>query len=562
MSEAALDPFEGRLASLWSRITAFAAKWPGLTSAFLGMVAALGYPPVHGWWVALPALAFWIAHLRKASGWRGALWIGWTFGWAHLTLANNWIATAFTYQAEMPEMLGWVAVPLLCIYLAVYPALAALVAHLLARRSGVLAFGAVLSSAWIVTEWLRSWVFTGYPWPPLGLMLLGGWDWPGIAMLLPMLGTYALSGLAIVIAGLLLSAFWSRRWGPSALLASSIVIVMAFSPTSFERTFVERSTFPIPDPSKYTDINYTLVQPLILQEEINDGSKFEEQFQRIARLTTKNSDQSRLVLWPESAVPDYLEDGYPQRYYTRMTAGADPVFARERIGTVIGPQSTLLTGVVNLNIGLGEDGIPRALSARNSVLAMNGEGKITHHYGKEHLVPYGEYLPMEDILGAIGLSRLTSGTIPYIPGPGPQTLDLGEHGKAGIQICYEIVFSGQVVDEDNRPDYLFNPSNDGWFGSWGPPQHLAQARMRAIEEGLPVLRSTTTGISAVIDANGNVIQHIASGEADAIHGQIPSAKPPTLFSKLGNALPLMWAALLAALGLGVPRLLALRSARS
>ena len=124
---------------------------------------------------------------------------------------------------------------------------------------------------------------------------------------------------------------------------------------------------------------------------------------------------------------------------------------------------------------------------------MNGGGEITHHYAKEHLVPYGEYLPMEDILGAIGLSRLTSGTIPYIPGPGPETLDLGEHGKAGIQICYEIVFSGQVVDQDNRPDYLFNPSNDGWFGSWGPPQHLAQARMRAIEEGLPVLRSTPAG---------------------------------------------------------------------
>jgi len=515
-------------------------------------VAALGYPPVHGWWIALPALALWIAHLRKASGWRGALWIGWTFGWAHLTLANNWIATAFTYQAEMPEVLGWVAVPLLCIYLAVYPALASLAAHLLARRSGVLAFGAVLASAWIVTEWLRSWVFTGYPWPPLGLLWLGSWETPGAARLLPWLGTYALSGMAIFISAFFLAAVVERSSPKNARVLAALSVCIAWIVPMF-----------IPDRAEQkTDINYTLVQPLIPQEEINDGSKFEEQFQRIARFTAKNSDQSRLVLWPESAVPDYLEDGYPQRYYTRMTAGADPVFARERIGTVIGPQSTLLTGVVNLNIGPGEDGIPRALSARNSVLAMNGGGEITHHYAKEHLVPYGEYLPLEDILGAIGLSRLTSGTIPYIPGPGPETLGLGEHGKAGIQICYEIVFSGQVVDQDNRPDYLFNPSNDGWFGSWGPPQHLAQARMRAIEEGLPVLRSTTTGISAVIDANGNVVQHIASGEADAIHGQIPAAKAPTLFSKLGNALPLMWAALLAALGLGVPRLLALRSARS
>ncbi|UAB78277.1 apolipoprotein N-acyltransferase [Erythrobacter sp. SCSIO 43205] len=558
MSDAALDPGDSRLASVWSRITEFASKWPGLTSAFLGLVAALGYPPVHGWWIALPALALWIAHLRQASGWRGALWIGWSFGWAHLTLANNWIATAFTYQSDMPELLGWVAVPLLCIYLAVYPALAALVAHLLARRSGVLAFGAVLASAWIVTEWLRSWVFTGYPWPPLGLILLGDWDSAGMATLLPWLGTYALSGLTLFYAAFLAflpSAPWSKRRWEMVLVAAAFLGNLAFLMERDDR----RVRLDLIDK---TDINYTLVQPLIPQEEINDGSKFEEQFQRIARLTAKNSDQSRLVLWPESAVPDYLEDGYPQRYYTRMTAGADPAFARARIGTVIGPQSTLLTGVVNLNIGEGEDGIPRALSARNSVLAINGEGEITDHYAKEHLVPYGEYLPMEDILGAIGLSRLTSGTIPYIPGPGPETLDLGIHGKAGIQICYEIVFSGQVVDQDNRPDYLFNPSNDGWFGSWGPPQHLAQARMRAIEEGLPVLRSTTTGISAVIDANGNVTQHIASGEADAIHGQIPEAKAPTLFSKLGNALPLIWAAVLATLGLGLPRLLALRSARS
>ncbi|KEO89833.1 acyltransferase [Erythrobacter longus] len=553
MADQALNTSQSRLGSYWSRVTQFAQRWPGLTSGLLGLIVALGYPPVHGWWVALPALALWIAHLRTSPNWKSALWRGWTFGWAHLTLANNWIATAFTYQSDMPEILGWVAVPLLCVYLAVYPALAALAAHLLGRRGDVRTFGSVLAAAWIVTEWLRSWVFTGYPWPPLGLMLLGGWETPGLARLLPWIGTYALSGLVIWIALLLL---WSATApmpsrGHRAFLAFGVVFGGVVLPMTTFRPSAEE-----------TDINYTLVQPLIPQDELNDGSKFEEQFQRIARLTAKNADQSRLVLWPESAVPDYLEDGYPQRYYTRMTAGADPDFARRRIGVVIGPQSTLLAGVVNLNIGEGSDGIPRALSARNSVIAMNGEGDITNHYAKAHLVPYGEYLPMEQVLGAIGLSRLTSGTIPYIPGPGPQTLDLGEHGKAGIQICYEIVFSGQVVDRDNRPDYLFNPSNDGWFGSWGPPQHLAQARMRAIEEGLPVLRSTTTGISAVIDANGNVVQHVPSGEAGALHGLIPEAASPTLFSKLGNALPLMWAGLLALLGLGLPRLLALREPRS
>ncbi|MFN7159843.1 MAG: apolipoprotein N-acyltransferase, partial [Erythrobacter cryptus] len=159
------------------------------------------------------------------------------------------------------------------------------------------------------------------------------------------------------------------------------------------------------------------------------------------------------------------------------------------------------------------------------------------------------------------LSRLVAGSIDYVPGPGPRTLDLGAHGKAGIQICYEIVFSGEVVDRANRPDYIFNPSNDGWFGWWGPPQHLAQARMRALEEGLPVLRSTTTGISAVIDAGGIVRGAIGPGKADKLEGLVPAAKPPTLFARLGHWLTLGWAGLLIGLGLALPRVLALARAR-
>lgn len=520
-------------------------RFPGYSAVVLGLFGACAYPPVYLWPFGLAALAGFVWLLHDAPTWRAALMRGWLFGWAHLTLANNWIATAFTYQSEMPAMLGWLAVPLLCIYLAAYPALAALGAHLLARRAPLWAFGLVLAGAWIVTEWLRGWAFTGYPWPPLGLMLLGWWDTPGLARLLPWLGTYALSGLTIAIVVAFLALARSRRsW--LSYGAVNLLIAAMFVPA-----------FPGADAE--TDVRYTLVQPLIPQDEINDGSKYEEQFERIARLTAKGREQSRLVLWPESAVPDYLEDGYPERYYLQMTVRGDPVFARERIGKVIGPQSTLLTGVVNLDIGTKEDGTLGAVSARNSVLALSGAGTITHHYAKAHLVPYGEYLPMKPLLEPLGLARLVAGTIDYVPGPGPRTLDLGEQGKAGIQICYEIVFSGHVADRKNRPDYIFNPSNDGWFGRWGPPQHLAQARLRAIEEGLPVLRSTTTGISAVIDADGVVQGAIASGKADALHGRIPAAKPPTLFAQFGHALTLGWAAVLLALGLGLPRVLARRA---
>jgi apolipoprotein N-acyltransferase len=232
---------------------------------------------------------------------------------------------------------------------------------------------------------------------------------------------------------------------------------------------------------------------------------------------------------------------------------------------VIGPQSTLLTGVVFLNIAPRPGNDPGAVSARNSVMALDGEGQIVGGYDKAHLVPYGEYLPLRPILEPLGLSRLVAGAIDYLPGPGPRTLDLGVHGKAGVMICYEIVFSGAVADKANRPDYIFNPSNDGWFGWWGPPQHLAQARLRAIEEGLPVLRSTTTVISAVIDANGVVRGHIGMGKADKLDGLVPAAKPPTLFGQWGHLLTIGWAALLIAFGLGqglwLPRMLALVRAR-
>ncbi|MFN9716370.1 MAG: apolipoprotein N-acyltransferase, partial [Sphingomonadales bacterium] len=261
-----------------------------------------------------------------------------------------------------------------------------------ARRQPLWAFGLVLSGAWVLAEWARGTFFTGYPWPPLGLMLLGGWDTQGIARYLTITGTYSFSGLTLLIAAGLLAVLIERRWvnafGLTLLVALGMIAPLKQQPPQTE------------------GIRYTLVQPLLKQSEINDGSKFEEQFARIVALTNKGTNpdrnQSRIVLWPESAIPDYLEPGYPTRYYLQMTAGADPEFARKRIGRVIGPQSTLLTGVVNLEIATREDGTKGAVSARNSVIALNGAGTITHSYAKAHLVPYGEYLPMRPLLEPLG----------------------------------------------------------------------------------------------------------------------------------------------------------------
>jgi apolipoprotein N-acyltransferase len=276
---------------------------------------------------------------------------------------------------------------------------------------------------------------------------------------------------------------------------------------------------------------------------LNEPAHYEDNFLKTAELTLPHErGGTRLVLWPESGLPDYIREGYPARYYNATTAGADPLFARMRLARVIGPGSMLLTGTTELEIENG-----RAVGAYNSVTALDGSGAIRASYAKARLVPYGEYLALRWLLEPLGAARLVPGALDFLPGPGPQTLDLGQWGRAGVQVCYEIIFSGRVADRGDRPDYIFNPSNDGWFGSWGPPQHLAQARLRAIEEGLPVLRATTTGISAIIDARGVVREHAPMHQAKRIEAMVPPAAPPTPFALLGNLLALGWAMVFLAL---------------
>lgn len=505
-----------------------AGFWPFLTghprSAALGLgfLAATGFEPLGLWPLALAAMAMFAALAADAHDPKRAAWLGWLFGLSHFTFGNNWIATAFTHQAEMPAVLGWVAVPLLSLYLALFPALAALGARALAGRGFGWAFALAFGGCWSVSEMLRATVFTGYAWNPFAMVLLGPFDRPGLAALSPWMGTYALSGLAVFLA-----AAWAVLLRERRIIVAALVAILVAAGMYLPAGQLREGT-----------VRFTLVQPDIHQHRLNDPRYYEANYVRLANLSQpREPDAERLVLWPESGLADYLRPGYPQPYYERTTALGDPAFARQRIGRTIGPGSVLLTGAVDLEIVGG-----RAVGAYNAVTALGDNGTILAGYAKAHLVPYGEYLPMRPLLEPLGLSRLVAGTIDFIPGPGPRTLDLGAAGEAGIQICYEIVFSGEVVERGNRPDYIFNPSNDGWFGRFGPPQHLAQARMRAIEEGLPVLRSTTTGISAVIDGRGVVRDYLPLHRTGRIDGTIPPALPPTPFARLGNLLPLLWAA--------------------
>jgi apolipoprotein N-acyltransferase len=522
-----------RMPALHSLLTRLFAC-PRLCALALGALAALGFEPLHLWPLTLLAISGLIALIGRATTGRQAAVIGWLFGVGHFTLGNNWIATAFTYQAKMPGWLGWIAVAGLALYLALFPALAALASWQLFRGSyASLVTG--FAASWIVTEWLRSWLFSGYAWNPLGMVAMGPFARPGLATLAPWLGTYGLSGLIVLLAGAWLIALlrWRLDWrGALLTLLPEVLMLMPGGGSGADGT-----------------VPFTLVQPDFRQEALDDPAQWESQFVKIAGLSAAQSrGEPRLVLWPESGVPDFLREGYPPNYYEGTTFGSDPRLARQRLGGTLVPGSLLLTGSTDLEMRNGG-----VAAGRNVVTALDSAGTIRGSYAKAHLVPGGEYLPLRPWLEPLGLSRLVPGNLDFWPGRGPATLELGRFGKAGAQICYEIIFSGQVTDRHHRPDYLFNPSNDGWFGSFGPPQHLAQARMRAIEEGLPILRATTTGISAVIDADGVVRAFVPRHVAGRLDGLIPPAHAPTLFARLGNMLPLCWALLLLVVSLVATR---------
>ncbi|HJS11393.1 apolipoprotein N-acyltransferase [Sphingopyxis sp.] len=533
-----------------SRIAAFADRWPKLVALLLGAVSATGFAPLHLWPLTLLALAGWMALVARSPKGSRALGVGWAFGVGHFVVGLNWIATAFTYQAAMPAWLGWIAVSLLSLYLAVYPALAAWGAWMVRRwgepatrltaPSYILAFAGL----WTLTEWLRSWVFTGFAWNPLGAIAIG------FAQPTQLIGTYGLSGLVVLVAAIYVLPYFQRRMTgeapPEISERKQLLYQLAFGGTVaiFMALAYFNSLSPYERKSEAGTIPITVVQPNVGQEDKWEGSKADLNFEKLARLTTPKDDTPRLILWPEAAVPDYLEAGYPAPYYDRS-----PVEARLRLTQLMNAQDLMLLGALKLELDKSGD----VVGARNAVMTVHADGTLGPRYDKAHLVPYGEYLPMRPILSAIGLSRLAPGDIDFWPGPGARTLDLGAFGRAGLQICYEIIFSGQVVDRAHRPDFIFNPSNDAWFGSWGPPQHLAQARLRAIEEGLPVVRSTPTGISAVIDADGRVLESLPMHRAGRIDTTLPPAHAPTLFARYGNLLPVGFALLLLALAIAFRR---------
>jgi apolipoprotein N-acyltransferase len=577
-----------------------------LVAVVAGAIAALGFEPTALWPLTLIGVAVLVGLIDTAKAPGRSAVLGWGFGVGHFTTGLGWIATAFTFQAKMPPILGWVTVVLLAMFLSLYIGLAAYLARRFA--SGAVARVFVLAAAWMLAEWLRGWVLSGFAWNPLGSAWLSA---PGIAQLAANGGALALSGLMVLAAGGLWliirpnSVPGVRVIGGGMVLA---VIIAGFAGSGREQSFYypDASTLFVVQPNIGQDVKYDpskeeahlvtyleLTRTALAAAASNPDDAFGRSAQVDAAVMALEFDKlapddnaavpglappqataptkkkpaapaaaaaqparpeattaaaapaaaqdpaianrpGALVIWSESAVPYLVEEDSA---------------ARARLAAAIGPNDLLLFGGVAAD--RARDG--KIVSLSNSLFALDAKGRIRGRYDKAHLVPLGEYVPARSLMTALGVARLAPGDLDFKPGPGPRSLDLPGFTRVGVQICYEIIFPGAVVDAARRPGWIVNISNDAWFGPSGPPQHLAQARLRAIEEGLPIVRATPTGISAVIDANGRVVASEAPGKIGVISVSLPPPLPATLFARFGHQTSAVLGLLFAALGLVIDR---------
>jgi apolipoprotein N-acyltransferase len=505
MTDAALAP-----ASTIGRLTAVAAWLAALTgwrrivaAALLGGLATLALPPAY----VVPALfvAFsgllWL--LDGVATRRGAFVVGWCFGFFHFLIGLYWVSFALLVDIARFWWLMPVAVTGLPILLAIFPGLATLFLHA-TRLSGlarVLAF-AVL---WTIAEWLRGHVFTGFPWN------LIGYSWAAATPMLQMAavtGIYGLSLLTVAVAALpaALADPAERRGRVVGALALGLALLGVIAGAGALR-LAGAQTASVPG------VVLRLVQPNIDQKLKFHGDERLAIFQRLLELSqSPGAERVTDLLWPETAVPFLLDGDLP---------------ALGAIGMVTPPNGVTLTGAPWRSQGTSPQ--PRY---HNSLLAIDHDGTIVGTYDKAHLVPFGEYMPLRRWLP---IEAIAAGSLDFTPGPGPRTLHLPGLPPVGPLICYEAIFPRAVADEADRPAWLLNLTNDGWYGrTAGPHQHFAIAAVRAVEEGVPLVRAANTGISGVVDPYGRVVAHLGLGVAGVLDATLPAAIDAPPYARFGD----------------------------
>ena len=470
------------------------------------MFAALALPPLYVLPVLLVSFPCLLAQIDAAPGPMVAARRGWWFGFGLHLVGLYWVTEAILIEAAKFWWFVPIAVPALAATLAAFIAAAAGVARL-ARAGWPRALA--LAGAWVMADLARQFVGTGFPWNLLGSV----WEFPGLPgdVFIQPAALVSVHGLTLLTVLLALTPALSWRWrGAGAVLLGAWA---AFG--------VVRLHQPVPPAPA---LNVVLVQGNVAEGQKWDRSLIDSIFERYLRLTAEGMARSGSVpavaVWPESASPFLLQrDAVARQDISEAAKGAPAL-----VGAVRYDSDSRL---------------------RNSLFALTDSGTIAALYDKWHLVPFGEYQP--DWFPA-GIQIVPGGG--FAPGPGPRTLHVAGLPPVGPLICYEAIFPGQVVDSADRPAWMVNITNDAWFGnSSGPRQHLAAARMRAVEEGLPLLRAANTGITAAFDARGHELARLPRATAGMLVVALPPALPATPFARYGLVIPLVFASGVLALGL-------------
>lgn len=492
-------------------------RWPLAGAAVAGVLAGLGQAPWGLWPLTLAGLAVLLALIARAPGSRAGFWRGWAGAAGMFVLAMSWIVEPFLVA---PERHAWMA-PFALLMLPGGLALFWGAASALALRWTAPGAGRLWALAVLVTgaEALRGRVLTGFPWAMPGHVWI---DTP-VAQAAALVGPLGLTLLTLALAaGLAALADPAARGALAPRSALALRLAALAAPGGLLALAwswgLAQLALPMP-PDR--DQRVRLVQPNATQALKWDPRYAEMFFFRHLDLTAAPAADGRapdLVLWSETAVPFFLD-----------SPGAGLAMAADAAGG-----ATLVLGIQRR-----APNAYGALSYFNSLAVLDADGTPVLVHDKHHLVPFGEYVPLvghlADRPGLGFLSGLAAQTLAgYTPGPGPAVLDLGPLGLALPLICYEAIFP-RHLRTPQRADWLMQLTNDAWFGEVsGPFQHLAQARLRTIEQGLPMLRAANTGVSAVIDARGRVVAELGLGVAGFLDADLPGALPPTLYARTGD----------------------------
>lgn len=464
-------------------------------AAVLGAVAAMGQAPLGLWWLSLVAFALLTEVIVHRAGLGQLVWTGWLAGAGYFAASLFWIYEPFQVESDVYGWMAPFAVVLMAAGMALFWALAAAFAALgHGRVTRALGFAIGLTA----TDLLRGYVLTGFPWA------LAGHIWIGtpVAQTAAFAGPIGLSAVTMIAAALpALSARPGLRVGFVALAAALIAAIWVGG----NQRLAEAT------PPRDPEIRVRLVQPNARQELKWREDMWQLFLDRQMRSSAPgDGPRPDLIVWPETSVPWLIENAQPFLEDVAMVSAGIPVAL----------------------------GIQRRDGTRyyNSLAVIGPGGTVTATYDKWHLVPFGEYVPFGDLMANFGISAFAAREgMGYSAGEGAQVLSLGRVGKVLPLICYEAVFPQDLNAAPERADWILQITNDAWFGSLaGPYQHLAQARLRAIEQGLPLLRAANTGVSAVIDAHGRVLQSLPLDTDGVIDALVPPALPPTLYSRTGD----------------------------